>query len=268
MVVDFVPRDWRIPPLREQGMKYPALVICLAATSLSAGCAPIPVATTYPIRSQQKMQSVAHWQLLAHDTAVALAPKLGLGQRVYIREAPTRSDFDELFETYFVNSLQERQPTDAIILGHDIPKPYALSADSPATNVAGAIYISYGVRRIDHPTSSTRRPPPGLFTLLGTGVWLGHQAESHWSTASAYVAAVPAGLALDLLTGMVANPTHTEVVISLIATGADGKSLFRQDRSYYVDDADAPEYSSSPVRMAYGVPAAVQSPKNAVDVEK
>ena len=227
----------------------------------------MPVAMTYPIRSQPKMRSVLHWQLLAHDSASALASSIGPDQRVYVQEAPVRSDFDEAFETYFVAALQARKPQAAIIQGHDIPKTCALSEGCAATSHEGALYVNYGIQRVDHARTATHNPPAGAFTLLGTGVWLGHQAHSNWSTASAYVAAIPAGIALDLLSGMVATPTHTEVIVTVLAMDAQGKNVFRQDRSYYVDDADAFEYTNSPLRVAFGAPTAVPHPEFVVGVE-
>jgi hypothetical protein len=233
-------------------MRNPLVTFYILGAVLAAGCAPVPLATTYPIHRQLKMQSVAHWQLLAGDTAAALSSKgvTGAGKMLYLQEASMRSPFTEGFENYLIDSLRDKLRPVAVTRGHLAPSACDAGDECTMHDLSAAIYISYGVQRVEHARVGTERPPPGFFTLLGAGIWLGNQASTHWSAAHSYVAAVPAGAAIDLLSGAIATPTHTEVVVSIAVQDELGRTMLRQDRSYYVSDEDAFEYPNSPLMEA------------------
>jgi hypothetical protein len=215
------------------------LAVAAAAVAGLACCAPIPVPTTYPISFQPKMQSVAHWQILADDTAAELALHLDASRPVYVAHRYPRSEFGQAFEGYLTTALVNRG--------------IAVSGSPVA-----ATTVDYGVQRIDHQARMIGRSPPGLFTLLGFGVWLGHQAATHWG-GTGWVAGIPAGVVADLADGVITAPTNTEVVITVAAVSADGRYLFREDRNYYVNDADGDEYPDAPLVIASGTAMALPS---------
>lgn len=245
--------------------------LALLALSLSA-CAPIPVATNQPYGKQMKLRSVAHWKLLADQTVTAI-PEILIAHRsmLYLKDGASRSPFDVAFESYLTSALvkdcagmraKDSTANCSISQGHPIPESEAHpNADTPQdiqnSEQHGASYVAYGVMRVDHRDSEIGRAPFGTFTLLGAGVWLGHQAAEHWAAGSRYVAGIPAGLALDLLSGSVPRPTHTEVIVSVAMVDADGNTIFRQDQNFYVDDADAAEYPVEPLSIPQGHPVVV-----------
>jgi hypothetical protein len=235
--------------------------ILTSLTAVLSACAPVPIATNFSLSSQYKLRSVAHWRLLADDTATSLASQLASNASpagVYLLKPGTaHSAFGEVFETSLLGDLSRS------CIGHcQVALGNALSPG----NGSGVIYVEYGVLRVDHQHLTAGRPTPGLFTLLGTGVWLGRQAARHWTGATDFALAPAVGVTADLLSGTIAIPTHTEVVVSVLARTADGTIVLRQDRSYYVEDENADEYVSEPLYVAYGKPVAVTD--QPVDISK
>jgi hypothetical protein len=228
---------------------------------LLSACAPIPVAATYGINWQHRMQSVSHWKLLADDTAKSIAPRLGSPTTLYVIKGTGQSPFGEAFETYLVDSLEDYCLSPGT-KGSKLPgRPCSVTQGTyldkvpippEARPVPPDVTITYGVQRVHHLDAATGRSPPGLFSLLGAGIWLGHQASKHWSAGHEFAAAFPTGVVLDVISGSTAAPTHTEVVVSVLAARPDGTVIFQQDRSYYVDDADAGEYPDLPLYAANG----------------
>jgi hypothetical protein len=231
-----------------QSKRAPALLVTVVGVLVGiAACAPAPVAETFRMTGQHRIRSVSHWQLLAQDTAKGIPPSV-LEGAVYVRQTAVRSPFSEGFETYLVGALTN----DCLALKRQCD----VSQGPQGPEFVGApleprrVYIEYGVQRLEHSKANVGSPTPGVFTLLGTGVWLGHQAAKHWSGNSDYAAAIPVGMLLDVLAGSITAPTHTEVIVSVVAFDKDGIVAYRKDSSYYVDDADAADYSSVPLYVA------------------
>jgi hypothetical protein len=236
-------------------MEHPKIassLIYIAAGLLSA-CAPIPVATTYKIDWQHRMQSVSHWKELADDTAKSMSPHIASVRTMYLMKGTGRSPFGDGFETYLVDALERNCLRSRGDSAQNTAEPCSVKQGTriPESS-SSAVNISYGVQRVRHLDTGSGRAPPGLFTLLGTGIWLGHQAAKHWTAGDQFVAAIPTGAVLDLISGSVTTPTHTELIVSVVASRSDSTVIFRQDRSYYVDDADAAEYPDQPIYLASG----------------
>ncbi|HXQ51070.1 MAG TPA: hypothetical protein VN802_08260 [Stellaceae bacterium] len=64
----------------------------------------MPVATTYPYSTQQKVQAADHWRVFAEDTVA----KMGVpgGARVFV--TPKRGVFEEGFRTYLETAMLRR----------------------------------------------------------------------------------------------------------------------------------------------------------------
>jgi hypothetical protein len=244
--------------------------LTVIAVVLLSGCSALPVATNHVLSGQEKLRSVAHWHLLATSTAQAIATDLSyVGNHsmcnstadtaclLAVQPAGTRSDFSQAFDSFLVSALFDECRTGAtqkkVAVKCEVSPSFDEEAPAGSAAAANGIVIRYGIQRVVHRDMVAHNPPAGLFSLLGTGVWLGHQASTHWSGGDPYHAAIPAGIALDLLTGALATPTNTEIIVSVQATSA-GTMVFRHDSSYYVDDADADEYPSSPLIVSSGRP--------------
>jgi hypothetical protein len=215
----------------------------LAAVGLLSlvSCAPVPLATSYPLSFQQKMQAVEHWQLLAEGLSndltnqIRLRPDL-VNRPIFVAQKH-RAGFPEAFENYLTTALANRQ---------------FMAARNPS---GAALVLDYGIQQIRHTPGRNRNPFPGIGTLAGTAAWLGHQGASHWSGGDWAIAAIPAGAALDLLSQIV--PTNTEVIIT-VGLSANGQNIMRQSRNFYIPDGDAWQYPNIAVAFS-GIPAVAGS---------
>lgn len=245
--------DPLIDSLRRRRYRLVALA-ALAAGSLFA-CAPMPIATNPTYSTQEKIRSVSHWQILADQTAKAVPDTFIAQQKVLIvKAASSGSPFDQAFVTYLTGALTRRcLPTER---NAKATAQCLIEQGHPKAGEAMP-YITYGVVRVHHRDRDLGRAPMGTFTLLGAGIWLGHQASAHWSSASRYAAAPATGALVDLLSGIVVGPTHTEVIISVALIGSDGATKFRSDQGYYVEDADADEYPNEPLYTPLGPPTSI-----------
>ena len=238
-----------------QGMANPGLGLCVAVSILVAavlpGCAQMPLAQNPPLRWQPSMRAVTHWRLLAKDSGQNIYSWVSKENhpRIFVRESAVRSPFGQAFETYLSDYLSRSCQKDCdVTQGHRFP-----GAPGPGR----VIYVDYGVQCVHHPAGS-ERPPFGLFTLLGVGVWLGHQAANHWTVKEDFPAAIAEGAALDLLANVVAAPTHTELIVSIAVSDGAGTILARDHRSYYVDDSDAGQYADTPLYVSVGNPVTLE----------
>lgn len=191
-------------------------VVLAAIASLSA-CEPMPIPVTYPLSSQQKMQSVAHWQVLADEFAQEMAASVGTGMPVYV--APTGvSPFARGVDAYLETAL--------------FKAGYAM-----ASGPQGAVTVAIGAQRVEH---YGRRDYhiPGIFTAAGVSAVIANQNITEGDMVGA---AIPLGIGLDLLSGAVATPTNTELIVTAEARSA-ARILFRDTKSFYLPDGDRFNY--------------------------
>jgi len=180
------------------------------------------------------MQSVEHWQILAEsfadDIAAQVRSRPDLAIRPIFVTQKQRSGFPATFEDYLTTALANRQ---------------FLITRNPS---GPAMILDYGIRRVIHSPDRIKDPFPGVGTLVGTGIWLGFQGSTHWTGSDWAVAAIPAGAALDALAQIV--PTDTEVVITANLL-ADGQTILRQARNFYVPNGEAELYPNISVASSY-----------------
>lgn len=87
----------------------------------------IPVAVAYPASSQQKMQAVQHWGVLAHEIARQVAPSLkDAGAQMYVPVHQPRSPFYDGFRGMLIEALVNQgvvvaaAPAGALVLNYDV----------------------------------------------------------------------------------------------------------------------------------------------------
>jgi hypothetical protein len=74
----------------------------------------IPMATTYPVTFQKKMQAAQHWDVLTEDVANRLRDSLiGSGEQgrpiaLYVQQPKYNSHFGEAFHNLLITHLMER----------------------------------------------------------------------------------------------------------------------------------------------------------------
>jgi len=113
----------------------------------------VPLATTYELTYQQKMQAAAHWQVLARDIAdqVALCSAPMTGAILIVSEGPP---------TAFSTALDDMLVTEFVTRGFAV-------RDVPSGD---ALELRYKTQIIRHGDPGFVRPPPGNFTALTAGV--------------------------------------------------------------------------------------------------
>lgn len=200
------------------------LAVC-AVAGLSACASPVPVAKTYPMTFQQKMQSAHHWDVLAKHVADDMAtwlPSSGAaGRALVIRASGEGSAFGRGFDGFLTTRLHERG--------------FAI-----ATEGFDGYRIEHQAQVIHHKGKAISLKP-GTFTLLGSGVAVAKLAETGLSAGAVAGGAVVAGIAADVASGYVTSETSTEVIVSITATD-QGLVTFRRSFVFYVNDADAAQY--------------------------
>lgn len=201
-------------------------VALASIVGLSACAAPVPVAQTYPLSFQHKMQSAHHWDMLAKhvaDDMVTWLPTSGAaGRPLLLRAAGESSPFARGFDGFLTTRLHERG--------------FAIATDG---------FDSYRIEhaaQVIHHKGKAIRLKPGTFTLLGSGVAVAKLAENGVASGAIAGGAVAAGLAADLATGYVTSETNTEVIVTVTAVD-QGLVTFRRSFVFYINDADASQYA-------------------------
>ncbi|WP_006787373.1 hypothetical protein [Thiorhodospira sibirica] len=109
------------------------LGLSLVAMLLISGCAQIaqaPVPDAYPLTTQQRMQAMHHWEVLAEDVAAKVETTLAgrlVAQQWPIYVAPSgTTPFERAFQSLLVTHLVKRnmivtnRPTEAVVLSFDL----------------------------------------------------------------------------------------------------------------------------------------------------
>lgn len=193
------------------------------------GCAQTPSPVTYVDKGMAKMQSAAHWRVLADDVAGQIALELGTiphpaAPALTIEEKP--GPFNEAFRKLLLGSLL-RQP--------------GAGTDFYLSSTPGkGLEVEYQTQLIRHRTDRFQRPPAGLITLAGTMLRVVRDVGADLI--------IPAALLLDVGVGAVADITHHEILVTTTIKKGDAY-LFHRSDLYYVNDLDTAHYrdGSSPV---------------------
>jgi hypothetical protein len=208
-----------------------ALFASLLGLGFLSACSPVPIAGTYPVSVEQRMQSVSHWQVLAEQTVEAAAPALPIGTPVYVglSERASRCTFCIAFNNYLETALMHR--------GYGVTQ----------TENPNGSAIHYSLQAVPFDEWKDREAIPGFFTAIATGTWLGIQGATHWGggASSAAAAAIPIGVTLDLANGAFATPTDSELIVT-IDVRAGNLEILRDSRNFYVASDDLWQYESLP----------------------
>jgi hypothetical protein len=210
-----------------------AVFASVLGLSLLGACSPVPIAGTFPVTVEQRMQSVSHWQMVAQQTVGdAIARGLPQDRPVYVALSPRgeQCTFCIAFTGYVTTELMNH--------GYSV----SLTEDTNASAV------HYSLQAVPFYEWKDHEAIPGFFTLLAGGAWLGAQGATHWGSMgapTAAAAAIPAGVALDLANGAFATPTDSELIVTVDVTSA-GRVILRSSRNFYVAGADIWQYVAPP----------------------
>ena len=215
------------------------LLIATISLLIVAGCShrPVPVATSYPVTAQRKMQAAHHWDVLANDVAQRLKktleltfPNAAVKPSLFIQPADSQEKipFGKAFHSLLTTKLVQQ--------GLVVLTSRSFNEDM--------LVVNYDMQVIHHKNRRLTYAPPGMFSLLAGGVWMVDQALKHWTYPG--LAAFPFTAAADvnsMVDYYLPGETNTEVLIS--TSVIMGKQhIFGDARIYYVNDGDSDHYAN------------------------
>lgn len=198
------------------------VILCLG---LGACASQIPVATTYPVSYQKKMQAAHHWDVLTEDVANRLHSALiGAGNpqgrtiSLYVQQPQYDSDFGFAFHNLLITHLLER--------GFSITE-----------NPSAGLPLNYDVQLVSHNDRGFIRPVPGLFSGLASSVFVLRGIARESSTAAWMVGAVGA----DVVTGYITDNPDNEIIVTTSVMNGD-RYVVRLRDIYYISDNNVGQY--------------------------
>ena len=198
-----------------------AVFLALAAMLLSGCRSQLPLATTYPMSGQRKMQAAQHWDVLAEDVAEQVAE--AMDDRVEMRLLPIDvvAEDEGPFSEVFAELLKSRLVQEGLQV---------------ASAREGVVALRFKVQVILHGTRA-QRPTPGVLTVIGAGVSVARDVSVDWLYGAAGV-----GLLADLGAGYLTSHSDHEVVVT---TSLLHKNRFvvRSSDIYYINDQDYRHYA-------------------------
>jgi len=192
------------------------------AVLLLAGCrSQLPLATTYPMSMQNKMQAAHHWDVLAEDVAEQVAD--AVDDRVEMRLLPidvvaeNEGPFSEVFSELLMSRLVQE----------------GLQVSSARE---GVVALRFKVQVVLHGRRH-QRPVPGLLTAIGAGVSVARDVSEDWLYGAAGL-----GLLADVGVGYLASHSDHEVVVTT-ALLHKNRFVMRSSDIYYINDQDYLHYA-------------------------
>lgn len=203
------------------------------------GCThrPIPVATSYPITAQRKMQAAHHWNVLADDIAKRLKktleltfPNAAVKPSLFVKpsDAQTKIAFGKVFRNLLNTKLVQQG---MVVLAKNDYSSQTLVVD-------------YDMQVVHHKDRRLTYFVPGTFTMLAAGIWMVDQAQEKWKYPG--LAWFPFTIAADVASAVnyyLPGETNTEVVITTNVK-LDKQYIFGDSRIYYVNDGDYDHYEN------------------------
>ncbi|MBA4503524.1 hypothetical protein [Marinobacterium marinum] len=203
--------------------------VCLLGigSTLLAGCfgthtSQAPLATTYPVTAQQKMQAAHHWDVMAqHQAELLTQHELLKSQPLYIKSADEATPFSTAFDTLLTSQLVEKGA-------------YVKTSSEQAAQV------SYKVQVVEHKDRGHIRAPEGAWTALAAGIAVATVPYNQWAEPA--LALIPAAAAVDIFSGSWASETDQEVVITTQVVMAD-QVVYSNSNIYYINPGDNDHYT-------------------------
>ena len=195
---------------------------------MSSSCTSVPKPTGYGFSSLKKMQSVAHWQILAKDVATQINKQLLLMQNcgeisIFLKKKD--GSFNEVFHKLLTSSLVNISRT-------------SKSGFTVTTSKDDAYVLEVDAQVIRHRADRIQQIPPGTITIAGTLIKVIYDIGS-----SASDLIIPVSALVDVGVSSYSELTHNEVVIT--STIRDGDTyLFTRSDLYYINDYDTDHYDT------------------------
>ena len=205
------------------------LVSCLAILVTLAACeSQLPIAQSYDLSYQRKMQAAYHWQVLAEDVSSKVIERMetrALPIRIVIQpEGPTTA-FSQALEDMLITQFVERGLVVLSVPSQD------------------AIVLTYDVQVVTHEPGRFVREAPGTYALLGAGVIAVTSLVNDFSVGGLSWTVAGAAAAAELGAGSYAEVSNTEVIINASLLWQD-EYVARYTDIYYVPDDDSGHYEA------------------------
>ncbi|MDM8558235.1 hypothetical protein [Candidatus Parabeggiatoa sp. HSG14] len=224
------------------------LLITIVTLLVLAGCThrPIPVAISYSTTGQQKMQAAHHWNILAGQVSKRVKMTLDVtfpdatakpSLFIKTREGQERNPFGKAFYSLLTTKLVQQG---LVVLNRN-------------DHSNKMLVVEYDMQVVHHKDRRLTYLPPGMFTLLGGGVWMVDQAIEHWTYPG--LAAVPFLLAADVDSALdyyLPGETNTEVIITTSMIMGQ-QYVFGDSRIYYINEGDYDHYEYENLAKTYRV---------------
>lgn len=201
------------------------LLAPLALIVLGACQSQVPMASSYDLSFQHKMQAAEHWRILARDIVAQVA----------LRAAPYGYDIAierEGSDTVFATAFDDMLVTEFVQQGFIVRE----------TAQPGSLLLRYKTQIVTHAPGRQVRPPVGTFVALGGGIIALHAAlENSLSVGNINVLTAATAGALELGAGSIVEITDTEFIVTTSLL-SDDLYVARYTDIYYLPDGDAGLY--------------------------
>ena len=197
------------------------VLLGLAALLLSGCRSQLPLATTYPVSGQHKMQAAHHWDVLAQDVAEQVAE--ALDDRVEMRLLP-------------IDVIAENEGPFAQVFSELLMSRLVREGLQVSSAREGVVALRIKVQVVLH-GARAQRPAPGLLTAIGAGVSVARDVSQDW-----IYGAVGLGLLADVGAGYLTTHSDHEVVVTT-ALLHQNRFVMRSSDIYYINDRDYLEYA-------------------------
>jgi len=207
--------------------KLLAFLAPLALVALGACQSQVPLASTYDLTFQQKMQAAAHWQVLARDIVEQVSARTVSYHRDIVIE-------HEGGDTVFATAFDDMLVTEFVNRGYAVREVPELDS----------MVLRYKTQVISHRSREFVRPPPGTFTVLTAGVLAVREVLlDNWGSGEAIAGLGVAAVGADIVSGSLASVTGTEFIVttSLLKHNA---YIARYTDIYYLPDDDVGLYET------------------------
>ncbi|ABE59857.1 MULTISPECIES: hypothetical protein [Chromohalobacter] len=183
-----------------------------------------PIATTYPISEQQRMQAAHHWEVLAeHEARDILAKRDLWGKPLYVEAAEKETAFSRGFRSLLTSELVQQG---AIV--HTRPDASA--------------HVSFDVQVVRHEDRGYVRPPQGALTALAAGIAVATIPFNHWTEPA--LGLIPAAALADTFSGSWTPTGPQEVIITTQVSQYD-TLRYSSSNLYYINAGDSEHYGAA-----------------------
>ncbi len=202
------------------------ILAAVVILGVAAACARSPMSYRDPLPEessvQEEMQTAAHWDVLARDTAkrIARLPGIEHGHGFYIEPLDPSMPFGRVFANYLDLRMRER----------GLPS---------ASQREGAYRVHIAVEPLFH--KDRDRMQPGAATALGAGVWIFDTIMDNTASRWWVLGAPVMYDALDV-TGHFGPVSEVVFVVSVLR---DNRMVGQSATAYYIADAELRQYMAA-----------------------